>query len=107
MSNLENALLMWQSLSGNTPCRETCAFKDGYAAARNSWQPIETIPVDEFVDVWVVSLANQSWGRRICDVAKSNGHSSGWVGWAGLGDLYEDERVAFWMHIPSRPELTE
>ena len=46
----------------------------------NVWQPIETIPNDVFVDVWVTSKTNPSWGVRLTNVCKSPRHSLGWVG---------------------------
>lgn len=37
-------------------------------ANETKWQPIETIPIDQCVDVWVTSISNSEYGERVTDV---------------------------------------
>lgn len=62
------------------------------------WQPIETIPIGIFVDVWVISKNNPDWGKRLTDVCKNPKHSSGWV---GIENHYltDDVHPALWFQV--------
>ena len=62
------------------------------------WQPIKTIPVDRYVDVWL-DIPHSQGGRRIPDVCKSSTHSSGWVGTNGNNPNY----FTHWRFSPLPP----
>lgn len=66
------------------------------AKAALEWLPIDTIPTDVFVDVWIKSKSNKDYGRRQVCVCKTASHSSGWVGLR----LDSCEYVSHWMPIP-------
>jgi hypothetical protein len=66
------------------------------------WQPIETIPHDLYVDVWVVIPHSANGGRRITDVCRTDQHSKGWVGLEGYM-LSTDVHPTHWMPIPNGP----
>lgn len=60
------------------------------------WQPIETVPNNVCIDVWVVSDGNPDYGHRITDVHYSDGR------WFGVDLRWHYPK--FWMHIPARPQ---
>jgi hypothetical protein len=65
----------------------------------NEWQPIETVPEDVYVDVWVKSRENSSYGKRVCNVFRLNNK---WFG-ATRPDEWHSEYAAFWMPLPKPP----
>ena len=65
--------------------------------SKNNWQPIETLPVDQYVDVWVKSRHNPDFGQRLTDVCKSTEHSSGWIG------VQKWLIPTHWMPLPQPP----
>ena len=69
----------------------------------SEWQLIETIPIDEFVDIWVSSSKNRSWGARLTGVCKSSVHSSGWVGFESYY-LTSSCKPTHWMPLPKPPK---
>ena len=59
------------------------------------WQPIETVPTNLIIDVWVGSDQNPSYGQRITNVHFSNNK------WYGVDLTYHYPK--FWMPIPQSP----
>ena len=73
------------------------------------WQPIETIPENVFVDVYVFSLINPDYGLRICNVAKTLEHSLGWSGVNRYEEMYfesEYYKITHWKVI-TKPENSQ
>ena len=64
----------------------------------NKWFPIESIPNDQLVDVWVASRNNPEWGIRICNVCKTDKHSAGWTG-IEKQYLTDDIYPVYWMFV--------
>ncbi len=64
---------------------------------KTNWQPIETIPLDQYVDVWVTSQSNADYGQRVTSVCKSTTYSDVWIG------VQKWQIPTHWMPLPSRP----
>ena len=64
---------------------------------KTNWQPIETIPLDQCVDVWVTSKHTSEYGQRLTNVWKSTTHSKVWVG------VEEWQIPTHWMPLPQPP----
>lgn len=73
------------------------------------WKPIETAPLDRYVDVWVgsgVRVTDAFWGVRSQDeeVCKEFGFSKiGWCHESDDGWVYPIEPT-HWMPIPGPPQ---
>ena len=65
----------------------------------SGWQPIETIPENQFIDVWV-KIGDR--GRRMTNVCKTDLHSTGWV---GLESHYITDEIypTHWQPLPETP----
>jgi len=68
--------------------------------AMTTWQPIETMPEDKAVDVWVKSRDNQDYSRRACHVAIIAGI---WYG-EDMPVARYGEYASHWMPLPPPPE---
>lgn len=62
----------------------------------HQWQPIETVPESQTIDVWVVSDENPEYGHRITDVHYHNGR------WFGVDLRWHYPK--YWMPLPNRPQ---
>ena len=68
-----------------------------------SWQPIETCPENQAIDIWVKSTENPDFGRRACDM-----HFDG-LGFFGLNAPSKawGEYASHWMPVTKPPEKSE
>lgn len=65
------------------------------------WQPIETIPHDQYVDVWVTSKSNPNYGSRVVNVCRTDRHTGGWV------NILPWMIPTHWMPFPPKPTKNE
>ena len=65
-----------------------------------AWQPIETMPEDKAVDVWVKSRDNPDYSRRACHVARIAGI---WYG-EDMPVARYGEYASHWMPLPAAPK---
>ncbi len=63
---------------------------------RSEWQPIETAPKDQYIDIWICSSINPDYGSRVTNVCKTN------KGWIGFDATYLYPK--YWMPLPKPPE---
>lgn len=78
----------------------TAPIADG---SGREWQPIKTIPIDQYVDVWVSIPSSNCGGVRLTECAfLSNGIWSGRVREYPLGNGSCD--VTHWMPLPTPPQ---
>ena len=65
------------------------------------WQPIETMPNDRAVDVWIKG-DNPDYGRRATNLCVVGGK---WYG-NGIPETKYGEYASHWMHMPASPDAT-
>lgn len=70
-----------------------------FPAPATGWQPIETIPHDQYVDVWVISKNNPYYGARVVNACRTDRHTSGWV------NILPWMIPTHWMPPPSLPAV--
>lgn len=92
-----------ETMGTATKAEKELAERAWNAALESQWQPIETIPHDLFVDVWVSAKNIPDYGRRMTDVCRTDKHSSAWV---NIEKCYltDDLRPTRWMLPPKAPE---
>lgn len=65
-----------------------------------TWQPINTIPHNKVVDIWIKSKHQTHYGRRATNIC--------WVGGSFYGDappMFEySEYASHWMPLPEPPK---
>ena len=65
-----------------------------------NWRPIETMPEQLAVDVWIRSSNNENYGRRACHVCVVDGN---WFG-KDAPQFQFGEYPTHWMNIPCSPD---
>lgn len=66
----------------------------------NTWQPIETIPDNMVVDLFIKSTLNPEYGRRATHIANVGGRYFG----RGVPETEYGEYASHWMYIPEPPK---
>ena len=65
------------------------------------WQPFETVPEQQTIDIWIKSYNNANYGRRATNVTYV-ASANKWYG-CNLPQEQFGEYVSHWMPIPSAP----
>lgn len=68
-----------------------------------TWQPIETAPDSQSIDVWLTSKHNPQFGARVTDVHKVGNR---WFGFPNWWSATDGVLPTHWMPLPAPPEST-
>jgi len=75
----------------------------------HQWQPMETAPKDQFVDIWDSSISERLADCRFCTPYNVRGDHPVWCNWGivdydGIQDWVRIPTPSYWMPVPKPPK---